>query len=73
MTEPRIPPQIDAEPAVATWELWTVASMLISTHGERAEAHAMAKLAEAEQQGEEGQVIVWTGVITQLKRIREGG
>jgi hypothetical protein len=47
--------------------------MLVSTHGDCAEAHAKAKLAEAQAEADEGGEIVWTGVITQLQRFREGG
>jgi hypothetical protein len=72
MTKPTNPPGIETEPAIATWELWTVANMLVSTHGQGAEAHAQAKLAEAHGQGDEDGEIVWSGVLTQLKRIRGG-
>jgi hypothetical protein len=63
-------PAIDSKPAIATWELWSVANMLISTHGDDAETHAQGKLTEALDQGDEGGQIVWTGIITQLSRIR---
>jgi hypothetical protein len=45
--------------------------MLVATRGDDAEAHAQAKLADAKEQGDEGGEIVWSGVITQLGRIRE--
>ena len=64
--------KVDTEPVIATWELWTVAQMLVSTRGDDAEPHAQAKLAEATDQGDEAGEIVWSGVITQLRRIREG-
>lgn len=60
------------EPAIATWELWSVANMLISVHGDGAEDHAAAKLADAQRRQHEGDEIVWQGVITQLARIRSG-
>lgn len=63
--------KIDMEPSIAMWELWTVAQMLISTRGEDAEPHAQTRLAEAKDQGDEAAEIVWSGVITQLARIRE--
>jgi hypothetical protein len=66
------PTRIDTEPAIATWELWTVAQMLVSARGDEAEAHAQAKLAEAKAQADEAAEIVWSGVITQLERIRQG-
>lgn len=72
MKRPTIPPQVDTKPVIAKWELWTVANMLISTHGDEAEAHAQAKLADAEEMGDEGGLIVWSGVITQLRVIRKG-
>ena len=62
--------KFDSEPIVATWELWTVAQMLVSTRGDDAETHAQAKLADAKDQGDEAGEIVWSGVITQLRRIR---
>lgn len=60
------------EPVVATWELWNVAKMLIAVRGDGAEAHAAAKLADAQARQHEGDEIVWQGVITQLARIRAG-
>jgi hypothetical protein len=45
--------------------------MLVATRGDDAEAHAQAKLADAKEQGDEAGEIVWSGVITQLGRIRE--
>ena len=59
-----------AEPVIATWELWSAANMLITVHGEGAEAHAAAKLADAQVRQHEGDEIVWQGIITQLGRIR---
>jgi hypothetical protein len=64
--------KVNKEPAIAQWELWTVANLLISNHGDRAEAHAKAKFAEAQAEADEGGEIVWNGVITQLRRIRAG-
>ena len=61
------------EPVIATWELWSVAQMLVATHGDDAEAHAEDKLADALERGHEGDEIVWRGVITQLARIRAAG
>jgi hypothetical protein len=66
-------PKVDTEPAIATWELWTVANMLVTTHGDEAEAHAQAQLAEAMDNSDEAGEIVWSGVITQLRLVREGG
>ena len=69
MTTPN-EPAIDSKPAIATWELWSVATMLIATYGHDAEKHAQGKLTEALDQGDEGSQIVWAGVISQLTRIR---
>lgn len=63
--------KIDTQPAIASWELWTVAQMLVSTRGDEAEAHAQGMLAEAQNQGDEAGELVWSGVLTQLGRIRE--
>jgi len=64
--------QMKPEPVIATWELWSVASMLISVRGDGAETHAEAKLADAQARQHEGDEIVWQGIITQLGRIRAG-
>ena len=72
MKRPLSSSKIDREPAIAKWELWTVAQMLISTHGEAAETHVETKLAEAQALGDEAAEIVWSGVIGQLQRIRNG-
>jgi hypothetical protein len=61
---------IDRQPAVASWELWTVANMLLSTRGEAAEAHAEEQLASAREHGDEAGEIVWNGVLTKLAEIR---
>ncbi len=61
---------IGPEPVVATWELWSVATMLVASHGDGAEAHAEAQLRDAEERAHEGDAIVWRGVLSQLGRIR---
>lgn len=60
-----------ADSPIATWELWSVATMLVSTRGEQAEAYAETKITEACADGSESEEIVWRGVLTQLCRIRE--
>lgn len=62
--------KINTSPAIATWELWTLAQTLIATHGDEAESYAQSQHAEAQQRGDEAQEIVWSGVISQLDRIR---
>ncbi len=64
--------EMKPEPVIATWELWSVAKMLITARGEGAEAHAAEKLADARARQHEGDKIVWQGVITQLARLRAG-
>ena len=44
--------------------------MLISTRGDEAESHAKAQRERATEQGDEGDEIVWQGIITQLAKIR---
>lgn len=61
---------MDNKPVIAKWELWSVANMLVSVHGDNAEGHAQSKLAEALENQDEGGKIVWQGVITQLVRNR---
>lgn len=63
--------KIDSDPAIATWELWMVASMLVQVRGDGAEAHAEAQLAEAQAREDDAGEIVWSGVLTQLGRVRE--
>ena len=29
-------PKVESEPVIATWKLWTVAQMLVATHGDDA-------------------------------------
>lgn len=64
--------EMKPEPVVAKWEMWSVANMLISVHGDGAEAHAAAKLVDAQERQHEGDEIVWQGILTQLSRIRDG-
>jgi len=45
--------------------------MCVATRGNDAETHARAKLAEAKDQGDEAAEILWSGVIMQLRHIRE--
>jgi hypothetical protein len=44
--------------------------MLVSAHGDNAEAVAHTKLLDARQRDHEGDMIVWQGVITQIENIR---
>lgn len=66
MTKP-----FDDAPVVAKWELRSVATMLIATHGEDAERAAQENLANAIAEEHEGNEIVWTGILAQLREIRD--
>ncbi len=66
-------PKFDAKPEIARWELYSLATMLVSTHGDAAEAHASMRLFEAQDVADEAAEITWSGVLTQLHRLRSGG
>ena len=36
MTLPTNLPKVESEPVIVAWELWTVAEMLVATHGDDA-------------------------------------
>lgn len=55
---------------VRAWEVWTLCQMLISTHGENAEAHAQEKMEEADSQNRSGERLVWQMVIDRLIELR---
>jgi hypothetical protein len=55
--------------AVAKWEFRSLASMMISTHGDRVEAAVAIRLAEAEVSGHAGDIIVWKEVAQCLPEI----
>jgi len=55
---------------VAKWELWTVAMTLIQTHGDDAEDVAASRLAEAEQEANLGNAVVWEEVLKLLPEVR---
>lgn len=55
---------------VAPWEFWSLATILIGTHGEQAEEEAAARLRKAEADNDTGQKVVWTEVIRKLQVIR---
>jgi len=57
---------------VAKWELWSVALMLIQTHGDDAESIAAANLANAEAEGHLGNTVVWEEVQKLLPKVRAG-
>lgn len=55
---------------VAPWEFWSLATILIGTHGDQAEEEAAERLRVAEARDDTGQKVVWTEVIRKLKDIR---
>lgn len=57
-------------PVIAKWELFSVATMLIATHGDDAEQVVIERLTEALASEDEAMIIVWEGVLTQLEKLR---
>lgn len=55
---------------VASWEFWSLANMLVTTHGDDAEEEAARRLCEAEAQNDSGQKVVWTEVGRKIAEIR---
>lgn len=55
---------------VASWEFWSVANMLISTHGADAESVAQSRLKEAQSTGSSGDVVTWKAIIKKIDEIR---
>lgn len=56
--------------SVAPWEYWTVANMLVSTHGDAAEEKAQLKIAAARESHNEADVVVWTAILAKIDEIR---
>jgi hypothetical protein len=56
---------------VAKWEFYTLANMLLSTHGDEAEAEAARGLHRAEELNDRGQIVVWIEVGKLLPGMRE--
>jgi len=55
---------------IAKWEYWTVANMLISTHGDAAEDKAHLRIAKAREENQVSDVIVWTEILAKIGEIR---
>lgn len=55
---------------IAKWEYWTVANMLISTHGDAAEEKAQLRITQAREDGQPSDVIVWTEILAKIEEIR---
>ena len=58
------------EEPVARWEIWTVATMLITTHGEGAEEKAEREIGTAIEEGHIGNLTVWRAIRMKLDEIR---
>lgn len=56
---------------VARWEFWSLATILIGTHGEDAEDHAECRFEEALASGDSGEAVVWREVVEVLPRVRQ--
>lgn len=55
---------------VAPWEFYALAVTLIATHGDAAEWEAAIRLKVAENEGDRGQMVVWTEVGRKLATVR---
>lgn len=56
--------------SVAPWEYWTVANMLISTHGDAAEEKAQLRITKARENHDHAEIVVWTAVLAKINEIR---
>ncbi len=54
---------------VAKWEYWSLATMMISAHGENALAAVKVRLATAEANDDEADLIVWAEVARRLPEV----
>lgn len=54
---------------VAKWEYWSLATMMIATHGENALAAVKLRLAAAEANDAEGDLIIWAEVARRLPEV----
>lgn len=63
-------PAGEVDMSVAPWEYWTVATMLITTHGEAAEERAHLMITEAREKHDHANVTVWTAILAKIGEIR---
>ncbi len=54
---------------VAKWEYWSLATMMIATHGESAPAAVKLRLAAAKVNGDEADLIIWAEVARRLPEV----
>lgn len=55
---------------VAGWEFYSLAVMLVATHGDDAEAEAQRRFVAAEARNERGTMVVWTEVGRRIVKVR---
>ena len=55
---------------VARWEFYSLAVMLVATHGDDAEAEAQRRFKAAEARDERGTMVVWTEVGRRITDVR---
>lgn len=58
------------EEPVARWEIWSVATMLIASHGDGADKKAEDEIAKAADEEDLGALTVWRAVRMKLDEIR---
>lgn len=55
---------------VAAWEFYSLAAMLVGSHGDAAEEEAARRLEEARERDDRGQMVVWTEVSRKIAKVR---
>lgn len=58
------------EEPVARWEIWSVATMLLATHGDEAEGKADRAIAAAMELQDMGALSVWRAIRFKLDELR---
>lgn len=58
------------EEPVAKWEIWSVANMLITVHGDGAEGKAEQEIANATRKADVGALTVWRAIRMKLDEMR---
>lgn len=61
----------EEEGGVARWEIYSLATMLMATHGEAAEEKAELEIAAAREANHTGNLTVWAAVRAKLDQIRD--
>lgn len=55
---------------VAAWEFYSLAAMLVGSHGEGAEEEVVRRFEEAQERDDRGQMVVWTEVGRKIAKVR---